>query len=80
MEAKLVDVVDVLKELTEDVTLPRNVKLEVEEIIEILKDDIDLSLKVNKVLHKLEDVVDDKNLQAYSRTQMFNIIGLLESF
>ncbi len=80
MEAKLVDVVDVLKELTEDATLPRNVKQEIEGIIEILKEDIDLSLKINKALHKLEDVVDDKNLQPYSRTQMFNIIGLLESF
>lgn len=80
MEAKLVDVVDVLKELTEDVTLPKNVKQEIEKTIEILKEDIDFSLRINKALHKLENVVDDKNLQAYSRTQIFNVIGLLESF
>jgi len=73
-------VVDVLKELTEDATLPRNVKERLEVAIEILEENIDPSLKINKVLHQLEEIVDDKNLQSYSRTQIFNIISLLESF
>lgn len=76
---QVTNVADALKELTEDTTLPKNVKQKIDEIIDILLEQEDVSLRVNKALHELENVAEDRNLQAYSRTQIFNIISALET-
>jgi uncharacterized protein (UPF0147 family) len=68
-----------LKELSEDSEIPKNIKLKIYEMIDVLKDDVDASLRIHKVLQKLEDVVEDKNLQPFSRTQIYNLISSLES-
>ncbi len=72
-------VVDSLKELSEDSTIPKNIKLKLSTVIEILNDPRENSIKVSKALHELEDVVDDSNLQPYSRTQVWQIISMLEA-
>lgn len=75
---ELDDVKEMLKELTEDHTVPRNIKTKVQEIIEILSADEELSLKVSKALAELEDVSNDTNMQPFTRTQIWNIISSLE--
>lgn len=72
-------IIDALKELLEDSEFPKNIKIKIDEMIEILGDNVDFSLRVHKVLQQLEDVVDDKNLPAFSRTQIYNIISTLEA-
>jgi len=79
MNFEMSQIVDSMKELSEDMTLPRNVKQKIEFVVEILENSGDLSMKVSKAIHEIEDLVEDKNLQAYSRTQLFNIISLLET-
>lgn len=77
-EEQIKDVVGMLTELKKDTTVPRNVKEKVIKSIEILLSDDDLSIKVNKALHELEEVADDVNLQPFTRTQMWNVVSLLE--
>ncbi|MEM4336688.1 MAG: UPF0147 family protein [Candidatus Woesearchaeota archaeon] len=79
MNLQLANAVEIMKELSEDNTLPKNVKQKLLFIVEILENNGDLSLKVSKAIHELEEIVEDKNLQAYSRTQLFNVISTLES-
>lgn len=79
MEQEVKDVVDVMSELLEDNTVPRNVKTKIEHIIGSLEDKSELSLKVNKALSILEEISDDNNLQPYTRTQIWNLISMLES-
>ena len=79
MNVELVSAVDNIKELSEDSTLPRNVKQKLGIVTEILENSGDISMKISKAIHELEDLVEEKNLQAYSRTQLFNIISILES-
>jgi len=79
MNLELCQAVDVMKELSEDVTLPKNVKQKLTVILELLENSGDISMKVSKAIHEIEELVDDKNLQAYSRTQLYNVIGFLES-
>ena len=78
-QVELVSVADLLKELSEDTGLPKNIKERIADILDILSEEKDVSLKVNKAIHEIEKVVDDRNLQAYTRTQLFNIISALES-
>ena len=79
MNFEISNALETMKELSEDSTMPRNVKQKLSFIIEILENSGDISMKISKAIHELEDLVDDKNLQAYSRTQLFNVISFLES-
>ncbi len=79
MNSKEVDnIIETLKELEEDVTVPRNVRSKIQNTVKILQDESETSIKISKALHYLEDIADDVNLQSYTRTQRWNIVSLLE--
>ena len=67
-----------LKELKEDATVPKNVKLKIEKVIGILRKNSEITIKVSKALNELEEVADDVNLQSYTRMQVLNVISALE--
>lgn len=73
------DVISVLSELLEDTTVPKNVRTKIQMIIESLNEKTDLSIRINKALSLLDEISDDNNIQAYTRTQIWNIASLLES-
>ena len=77
-EQDLQDIIDVLKELESDNTVPRNIKTSVQNTIKALKSEGESSIKINKALHQLEEVSDDTNMQPYTRTQIWNIVSMLE--
>lgn len=77
-EEVLTEVKAALAEMLEDTTVPKNVKEKVHNSLQFLNHDIELSIKVNKVLSELEELSDDINMQAYTRTQIWNIVSLLE--
>ena len=68
-----------LQELKEDHTVPKNIKTKLQAMIDALKGDEELSLRVNKALNILDDISDDNNIQPYTRTQIWNIATRLES-
>jgi len=72
------DVVKSLDEIQADATVPRNVRTKIELIISTLKEDAELSIKVNKALNEIDELSGDVNLQAYTRTQIWNVISVLE--
>lgn len=73
------ETISVMKEIKNDETVPKNVKEKLDECITILEGNDEKSMKITKVLHELEEVTTDANLQQYSRAQLFNIISELES-
>ena len=79
---KMEDIIDVLNEIKDDNTVPKNVKERIIKIKEVLTVDIkteELSLCINKSLDILDEIVDDSNLQPYTRTQLWSISSLLEA-
>jgi len=73
MKSKEIEnVVTVLTELKEDNTVPKNVRLKIEDAIGILNEDTETEIKVNKVLSHLEEISEDINLQSYTRTQIWD--------
>ena len=78
-EEKLKSIIETMSELLEDNTVPRNVKNKIEKIIEYLKEDTEISLRLNKALNLLDEISDDNNIQPYTRTQIWNIASVLES-
>ena len=77
-EDKLVPIIEVLEELCVEGSVPKNIKAKFIEIISCLKESIETSIRVNKALHSLDEIGDDTNLQPYIRTQIWNIVSMLE--
>ena len=77
-EEELKQVILALEEMLEDSTVPRNVKKKISEAKEMLEEDTETSIKVNKALHELDDISNDVNLQSYTRAQIWNVVSLLE--
>ena len=71
-------VITSLNEIQEDATVPRNVRTKIESIIKALKEEVELSIKINKALNELDELASDVNLQSYTRTQIWNIMSVLE--
>jgi len=79
MNEKLTDVAKALEELRHDATVPKNVKQKIDEIITGLQNGEELSIMVNRALNDLDEISDNNNIQPYTRTQIWNIVSLLES-
>jgi uncharacterized protein (UPF0147 family) len=78
-EEDITQVIDSLKELTEDDSIPRNVRTRMSEMIQILKKDEAASIRVNRALSSIEEISEDTNLQPFTRTQIWGIASMLES-
>ena len=72
------EVIEVLEDLEKDMSVPKNVKDQIKTTIDALKEEKDVKISVNKALHELDEIADDPNLQPYTRTQIWNIVSLLE--
>lgn len=67
-----------LSEIQDDGAVPRNVRTHIQDIISTLKNETELSIKVNKALNTLGEIANDVNLQSYTRAQIWNIMSILE--
>lgn len=70
--------IEILSELQLDASIPKNVRIRIEHIINALKEDAETPIKKNKALSELDKIADDSNLQPYTRTQVWNVVSILE--
>jgi uncharacterized protein len=74
------EVMEILGTINSDTTVPKNVKVKIQEVEVILNNDSgNLALEINKVLQELDDISEDNNIPDYTRTQLWNIASLLET-
>ncbi|MEM4756366.1 MAG: UPF0147 family protein [Candidatus Woesearchaeota archaeon] len=79
VEDALTNVKAALEEMRNDTTLPKNVKAKIGVTLDLLNQEhVELSLRINKALHTLDELVDESNLEPFVRTQIWNIVSLLE--
>ncbi|MFH1642438.1 MAG: UPF0147 family protein [Nanoarchaeota archaeon] len=71
-------IIDALEELNEDTTVPKNIKIKLEKIFNILKENNETSIKLNKALHLLDEISDDPNINSFTRTQIWNLVSMIE--
>ena len=77
-EEEINEIIDFLEDLKEDGSVPKNVKEVISKIMVILQEKEEVSIRVNKALHDLDDVADDPNLQSFTRMQIWNVVSMLE--
>ncbi|HIH43277.1 TPA: hypothetical protein HA246_06570 [Candidatus Woesearchaeota archaeon] len=78
-EERVEEIIAVIKEVQEDSTVPKSIKLKLQKMVEILSENTDISIKVNKTLHELEMIDGDNNTDSFVRTQLMNIASMLEN-
>ena len=76
--SELVAVLAVLQDLEKDSSVPKNVQQRVSGMIKLLSDPGELSIKIGKALDELTEISDDRNVQAYTRTDLLRIVSMLE--
>lgn len=79
MKEKLEPIVKALSGIKNDRRVPRNIRGGCEKCIKILKnDDQDLSVRINSCVSILDEASNDPNIPMYTRTQIWNIVSMLE--
>lgn len=74
------DVVTMIKMIAEDRSVPRNIREKCNEIIGILQDSKEtIPIKINAAISTFDEISNDVNIPMYTRTQVWNIVSLLES-
>jgi uncharacterized protein (UPF0147 family) len=79
MDEKIEMIIETIKEIQEDTSVPKNVKKKLDDAIAVLNEDADMSIKKDKALHILDELSEDTTMQAYIRTQIWNIVSALET-
>ncbi|MFW6041000.1 MAG: UPF0147 family protein [Thermoplasmatota archaeon] len=79
-EEELERVCSMLDEITEDTSIPRNIRNGATECREmLLESDDDLDVRIASSVFKLEEMADDANIPLHGRTLIWNVISQLES-
>ena len=69
-----------LDEINEDRTVPRNIRTMVQEAKSDLNDENkDMAVRINSAISILDNVSNDTNIPTYARTQVWNIVSMLET-
>ena len=77
--ASVSEIIDLLNEISEDPSATKNLKAKISQVTSILKTDSDLSLRVNKALHELDEIASHSDIDSYTRTQLLGIVSALEN-
>ena len=67
-----------LDEINEDRTVPRNIRNLVQEAKNNLNGKQELPVRINSAISILDEDSNDSNIPIYSRTQIWNIVSMLE--
>lgn len=77
---QILSIVETLTQIGEDQSVPKNIRAKIKNAIEFLnQEDASVEIKKDKALQELDNLDDDPNLPTYTRTQIWNVVGLLES-
>lgn len=74
----LKEVSEMLGRIIEDRTVPRNIRNAAESAIDALNGDGARELKISTAVQTLDDIINDPNMPMYTRTQIWNIVSMLE--
>ena len=69
---------DMLEQILDDRTVPKNIRLAAEESIETLKANEEIEVKISAIVGLLDEIINDPNMPMYTRTRIWNIVSILE--
>ena len=74
------EVCEILEYITNENSVPRNIREAASESTKLLKDDEkDQSVRISTVLGKLDEISNDPNIPVHARTLIWEVLSKLES-
>lgn len=71
--------IELLDEITNDSSVPKNIKQTCEKVKKILLAEGDEKVKIDDAVQNLDLLADNASVPTYTRMQIWNIVSLLES-
>jgi len=70
----------IMEQILDDRTVPKNIRDCILKSRELLSNNGDeFNIRVNAIIQLLDEITGDPNLPIYTRTQIWNIVSILES-
>lgn len=79
MNDQINQVVSLLQEISQDECISTGAKEKIIRSISTMNEDMDVSVRANKVLDELEQLLDSSAVDTYIRTQIWSVTSLLET-
>jgi len=77
---KIKPIVKLLDDIIEDRRVPRNIRAAAEEAKkELIEKDNNWDIRLSSAISILDDIINDPNMPLYTRTQIWNIVSMLET-
>ena len=74
----LAPICEMLEQIINDRTVPRNIRSVAEDSKIVLDGSGTEELKISTAITNLDDIINDPNMPMYTRTQIWNIVSMLE--
>lgn len=71
--------IELLDEIIEDSSVPKNIRLTCENTKKVLTGDGDEKVRIDTAIQNLDLLADNVQVPTYTRMQVWNIVSLLES-
>jgi len=74
-------IIKLLTEIIEDRTVPRNIRAAAEEAKKELteKTENGWDIRLSSAISVLDEIINDPNMPMYTRTQIWNVVSMLEA-
>ncbi|MCX6821737.1 MAG: UPF0147 family protein [Candidatus Aenigmarchaeota archaeon] len=74
-------IIKLLNGIIEDRTVPRNIRAAAEEAKKELteKTDNNWDIRLSSAISVLDEIINDPNMPIYTRTQIWNVVSMLEA-
>jgi len=80
MPEQMQDVIQLLCLIEEDHSVPKNIRCRIKTAIDVLSEEkTQPGVRASKAIEELEAASDETNLPIYTRTQIWQVVSLLES-
>lgn len=78
-EEELQQVIELLTQILEDKTVPKNIRENAQKSKEsLMATDEEISVRVDQAVQLLDEISEDPNMPMYTRTQIWSLVSLLE--
>lgn len=76
---ELKPILDLLDKIINDRTVPKNIRAAVETSKNtLMSSDSTPEIRISTAIHTLDEIINDPNMPMYTRTQIWNIVSMLE--
>jgi len=79
IDNKISNIIGIINSVADDNTLPRNIRKALAEAGDHLRSDEESIVKVGAAVYVMEGLTEDINMPPHARTQIWNILSVLET-